>query len=323
MISIPLLSVIIPTHNRPQYLPRAVKSALEAAPNGDVEVIVVPNGGDETWRESLADLLLDKRIIVSPVEKGHANVARNHGLSLATGRYIRFLDDDDYLYSLIACEQLKDLIDKKSNLSYANLDLVDEQGLIIKSVEPRNKTDYLIDALGGEHSTQPSILIFERNLVKNLRWDTEINKRQDVYWVYSILMQGTFKGVYFSKVVGVWRQHNGERVSRTKKYSQVYKQNAEKILKLKEALLINNLLCSDRSYAVATALWNCLHYGIMYNPIYWYKISLKIKDVNLNACPTTKMYDYKIIRFINPYYIELLLCPYRYLKKLFGYQYEV
>ena len=79
----PLLSVIIPTHNRPQYLPRAVESALQAAPNGNVEVIVVPNGGDETWKISLATLLKDKRIIVSPIEKGmlmrHVTVEMKHG----------------------------------------------------------------------------------------------------------------------------------------------------------------------------------------------------------------------------------------------------
>src|SRR3546814_8013731 len=46
----PLLSVIIPTYKRPQYLPRAINSAVQAAPDGDVEVIVVPNGPDDSWK---------------------------------------------------------------------------------------------------------------------------------------------------------------------------------------------------------------------------------------------------------------------------------
>ena len=46
----PLLSVVIPTHARPEFLPRAIDSALQAGPEGGVEVIVVPNGGDQAWR---------------------------------------------------------------------------------------------------------------------------------------------------------------------------------------------------------------------------------------------------------------------------------
>src|SRR5690606_21298027 len=93
----PPLTVVLPTAGRPQFLPRAVDSALKAAPEGDVEVIVVPNGPDKSWRMALAPFQTDRRIRVAPVARAHANVARNHGLVLARGKYIRFLDDDDYL----------------------------------------------------------------------------------------------------------------------------------------------------------------------------------------------------------------------------------
>ena len=96
-LATPLLSIIIPTYNRPQFIRRAVESALRSEPNGDVEIIIVPNGGDDTWKKSLADFLHNPKILVSPIEKGHANAARNHGLKLAKGKYIRFLDDDDFL----------------------------------------------------------------------------------------------------------------------------------------------------------------------------------------------------------------------------------
>jgi len=49
----PVCSVIIPTVNRPHYLPRAVESALSGIKPGEVEVIVVPNGPDESCKESL------------------------------------------------------------------------------------------------------------------------------------------------------------------------------------------------------------------------------------------------------------------------------
>ncbi|MDU7564520.1 MAG: glycosyltransferase, partial [Acinetobacter baumannii] len=48
----PLLSVVIPTFGRPEFLTRAIDSALQAVVNNsEVEVIVVPNGKDDSWRE--------------------------------------------------------------------------------------------------------------------------------------------------------------------------------------------------------------------------------------------------------------------------------
>lgn len=49
---IPLISAIIPTANWPHDLPRALESALTVMPPGEVEVIVVPNDLDESWRGS-------------------------------------------------------------------------------------------------------------------------------------------------------------------------------------------------------------------------------------------------------------------------------
>jgi len=93
----PLISVIIPTVNRPRWLPRAVDSALAGMKSGEVEVIVVPNGPDKSWRESLQPYEGNKYVRVFPIPEPNANIARNAGLAVSTGAFVRFLDDDDYL----------------------------------------------------------------------------------------------------------------------------------------------------------------------------------------------------------------------------------
>ena len=93
----PNVTVIIPTSNRPHYLPRAVDSALAGMKSGDVEVIVVPNGPDESWRDVLRPYKSDKFVRVVRVKGANANIARNAGLAKARGEFVRFLDDDDYL----------------------------------------------------------------------------------------------------------------------------------------------------------------------------------------------------------------------------------
>src|SRR5690606_1617249 len=90
----PLLSVIIPTHARPQFLPRAIDSALDAAPGGSVEVIVVPNGQDSSWVQIARGFRHDARVRWLPISQSGVSSARNHGLQSANGIYARFLDDD-------------------------------------------------------------------------------------------------------------------------------------------------------------------------------------------------------------------------------------
>lgn len=90
------LSIIIPTYNRPSILPRAVKSALAACPEG-AEVIVVDDRSD-TANSALASMSGDPRlrIVTNEDTKGAAG-ARNFGVSIARGDIIIFLDDDDEL----------------------------------------------------------------------------------------------------------------------------------------------------------------------------------------------------------------------------------
>lgn len=92
----PLLTVIIPTYNRPALLSRAVQSALAQAadlPAESLEVVVVDDGS------SVPTSLPDHpglRLIRLPENKGGA-IARNEGTRAAQGRYITYLDDDDRL----------------------------------------------------------------------------------------------------------------------------------------------------------------------------------------------------------------------------------
>jgi len=85
------VSVIIPTHNRPALLPRAVASARAAG--ADVEIIIV----DDASIDETADVcrgLSDIKYVRIERNQGVAG-ARNIGIFASTGEYVAFLDDDD------------------------------------------------------------------------------------------------------------------------------------------------------------------------------------------------------------------------------------
>lgn len=91
----PLVSIIIPAHNRPELLKRAVRSALNQTYE-HIEVIVVDDASEVDILQSLTD---DVRLTVvrNEVNKG-ASESRNIGVRRSSGAFINFLDDDDILY---------------------------------------------------------------------------------------------------------------------------------------------------------------------------------------------------------------------------------
>ena len=89
----PTFSVVIPTYNRADLLPRAVGSVLGQT-MGDFELLVVDDGSVDTTREVIEGFR-DSRVRYLRQENAGAPSARNHGARLARGRYITFLDSDD------------------------------------------------------------------------------------------------------------------------------------------------------------------------------------------------------------------------------------
>jgi len=89
----PTVSIIIPTYNRTNMVKEAIQSVLEQTYT-DYEIIVVDDGSTDNTRETVT-ALSDKIIYIYQQNQGRS-YARNHGISLAKGDYIAFLDSDDF-----------------------------------------------------------------------------------------------------------------------------------------------------------------------------------------------------------------------------------
>ena len=89
----PRATVVITTHNRPDFARRAVDSALAQTLDG-VEVVVVDDGSEPPFELGRDDARV---LVVRRDRAGGASAARNEGLRAASGEWITFLDDDDVL----------------------------------------------------------------------------------------------------------------------------------------------------------------------------------------------------------------------------------
>ncbi len=90
------VSVVVPVYNTSQYLKQCVDS-LVGQSFRDVEFIFVDDGSTDNSVEILEQYQkLDNRIKILKQKNLNAGVARNNGMKEATGKYIIFLDSDDF-----------------------------------------------------------------------------------------------------------------------------------------------------------------------------------------------------------------------------------
>ena len=111
------LSVIVPVYNVESYLKRCVDSILEQTFE-EFEVILVEDGSLDNSLEICNKYSeSDKRVKVIHKKNGGLSSARNAGLNIAKGKYIAFIDSDDYVS--------KDMFKTMINLAFSsNYDIV-------------------------------------------------------------------------------------------------------------------------------------------------------------------------------------------------------
>lgn len=122
------LSIIVPVYNVEKYIVRCIDSILNQTFK-NFELILV-NDGSEDASGSICDSYATKHFNIKVIHKknGGLSTARNKGIDVATGKYIGFVDSDDW----ISPDMFKTLFEKTSKNDYdivaCNLWLIDNKG---------------------------------------------------------------------------------------------------------------------------------------------------------------------------------------------------
>lgn len=106
----PKVSVIVPVYNAEKYLSKCINSIANQTMK-DIEIIMVNDGSTDSSLEIIEKYqnLYKNKMIIIDKKNGGAGSARNIGLDIATGEFIKFVDADDYLKL--------DVIDKMYNIA--------------------------------------------------------------------------------------------------------------------------------------------------------------------------------------------------------------
>ena len=265
----PLVSVIIPVYNVEQYLKQCLDSVL-AQTLLDIEVICVNDSSTDGSLKILEEYAgKDRRITVVTQPNGGAGAARNKGLSMATGKYLSFLDADDFFEPDMlklayekAEEDKADFVVFNSDQYYTEKDKFVEVAwtLRLKEIPPytpfnhRQMTDNIFkvfvgwawDKLYNREFVERHDLLFQEQRTSN-----------DLFFVFSAVAIAERISVV-NKVLAHQRRDAKDSLSKTRENSWYCFYDALIALRerLKEEGLFKETEKDYINYALHSSLWN-------------------------------------------------------------------
>ena len=250
MFSVPELSIIVPVYNSSKYLNKCLDSILSQTFK-DYEVLLINDGSTDDSAKILEKyVLIDSRIKVFHKENSGAAQARNFGIEKARGKYIGFVDSDDYIEKDMY-ELLYNLITKyKTDISICGLTHVYDKKFINPYPFHEEKKISGLEALkialiGDKFSVNVYNKLYNKNLFEDIKFPN-IKFAEDGYVLPRILYK--CKSVAFntdSKYY--WVHHLGSVTSsqfdqREWESPKVYDENLEFIRKNCPDLILEGTL---------------------------------------------------------------------------------
>lgn len=206
--SVPDVSVIIPVYNTAPFLRQCLDSVLSQTLK-DIEVICVDDGSDDESVDILREYeKADERVNVILQENAGGGAARNKGIDAARGRYLSFLDSDDFFdpkmleIAFKKCEKTNAEICVYKVRRYNNEtgEYTNDSGSFVEQYFPSKSSGidvFSADVL-GEHifntfMTWPWNKLFQRKFImKNGIRYQEIMRTNDMYFVDTALLKAKF-----------------------------------------------------------------------------------------------------------------------------------
>lgn len=127
-----LVSVIMPSYNTAKYIEKAIRSVIFQT-YSDWELLIVDDCSTDNTDDVVRQFLSDERITYLKNERNlGAAISRNKALSKARGRWVAFLDSDDFWDEKKIENHLKFMQERKSVFSCTSYNVVDENYKLIK-----------------------------------------------------------------------------------------------------------------------------------------------------------------------------------------------
>ncbi len=214
-------SVIIPVYNSEKTIKRCIES-ITSQERTDVEIIII-NDGSTDMSENFCKNLQNEYNNIVYIHKENSGVssARNSGLSVARGKYVMFVDSDDYVDS--KCFEILDSYTKSDADYYQFVFSIEANGTVKDEIvwperhvnTESEKEAFIIESVVTRSINSCLAKLYKRKIIeeKGLRFCEELSVGEDLTFVFTFLLSADkieriSSNIYFVDV------SNGESLSR-------------------------------------------------------------------------------------------------------------
>lgn len=304
-----LISVIVPAYNAERTINRCIDSILSQTYE-NIEIIIINDGSKDETENKCKKYLQNEKIRYINIKNSGVSNARNIGIEKATGKYIIFVDSDDYLENIMIEELYKNVKDG-IDLVICGKNLVKTEGIIKENIDIDNniftKEDF-IKIYKSKILNPPYCKLYKAEIINkyNIKFDKTISIGEDL--LFNILY---LKNIGKNVIVIKENLYNYEKISSnslsTKYYSNMLEMKEKIVKELRKCnvqteqeerelqIIIFDLLFSAISNELKNKDNNFLkRYINGYNIIHTKEFKNQI-DIMLERKIMTKV-DYKILK---------------------------
>ena len=244
----PLVSVVVPTYNRPILLEDAILSICNQSFQ-NIEIVVVNDGGDDVSKvcEKFKDVSI--HYIEHDRNKGLA-AARNTGINAAKGKYIAYLDDDDIFYPNHIETLIQLLEDTEYKVAYSDSYRahfkIENGNYILTNKDLPYSFDFDPKRILVENYVPVLCFIHEKACIDEIGFfDENLSSHED--WDLWIRMSRIYNFLHIKKITSEfsWRTDgstmtSGNRADMLLTLKAVYNKHADLVKKKKNIKLLQN-----------------------------------------------------------------------------------
>ena len=264
------ISIVIPTYNCQQYIAEAIESALQnasatahqSAQNDHIlEVVVIDDGSTDETQTVISNIKHPKLHYIYQKNQG-VSAARNHGIYVARGELIAFLDADDSILSNKLSQQREMFVAEPSlGRVQSGWQKVDEQGSPLAAVALWES----VPSLSTENWLKfkpvlPSALMVKREwLLKVDGFDPQLRAAEDVDLVSRLSLKGC-QSAWLKEIAVNYRQRTGSAMGNALIQAQDLSKFLDKFFQLSDLPESIQLLESSVRYnTLVWSAWYLLH----------------------------------------------------------------
>lgn len=198
-----MVSVVMPNYNGGKFIADSISSVLNQTFSNIELIIVDDNSTDNSLK--IIQTFNEKRIkiICLSVNKGVSN-ARNIGISHSKGKFISFIDSDDYWIESKLETQLNFMSQHNLNLTYSSVNIIDTKNNFKKIF----KTKIIFSSIELlKFNYVPTVsLIFKKDILGNIKFQPI--KHEDYLFILELSKNPETKGKGYLPSLVNYRVHN-------------------------------------------------------------------------------------------------------------------